>query len=463
MKSYNELESEFEENQPLKSETNKEQKSFHFYLVFWIGQLFSILGSNIVSFVIIWTITDLAPNNNTILSTAAFLAFIPFVVFVPIAGVLADKWNKKYLILIADSLQAFLTLILILIVIFGQLQIWHIFVLSFLRGICEAFHEPVSFSVLSIMVPKDKLSRMNGINTLFTSLVRIIAPVIAGFLMVVMDTALVLSIDVFTFFIALVPLLLLKIPDVTENKDSIPKQLENDELKINPVENSVETPIENQEKTSLWGNIKEGIRTIRSIPGMMTIMLMATISNFFFQPLDALLPNFIRFEHLGGKPELAYFMGFLQVGIFVGAIIMSIKKKWHHSAFMIILGLFFSSVCFVAIGFIPQGDFILLYIIAAIFLVFNPIVNGLFMTMIQLMIPPEKMGRVFSVLMTMSALASPLGLILAGPMADLLGSISILYILCGILSGAIVALTMFRKSSLGLMKRGQQLQHDAVK
>ncbi len=448
MKNSDESENMFKIGQNFKSQKKISRNSFQAYLFFWTGQLFSILGSNIVSFVIIWTITDLAPRNNTVLSIAAFLAFLPFVIFVPVAGVIADKWNKKSLILIADSLQAFLTLLYIIIFAIGDLQIWHIYVIGFLRGTCAAFHEPVSFSVLSIMVPKDKLSRMNGMNALFTSMVRIIAPVIAGFLMAIMDNVWILSVDIFTFLIALIPILFIVIPDVSKSNVK-------DELK--------EESGSNGNDGSFLAHIKEGFHAIRNISGLMTVMLMATLSNFFFQPLNALLPNFIRYEHGGGKEELAYFLVFLQSGMFVGAIIMSLKKKWNHIALVTISGLFLSSIGFIAIGLVPPGNFILLYIIAALFLLLNPIVNGLFQTMIQLMIPPEKMGRVISVLITMSAFASPLGLILAGPAADLLGSISLLYIICGILSGVVLIFTIFRKSVLNLLKEGQRLQDEAMK
>ncbi len=436
----------------LKSQKKFSRNSFQAFLFFWAGQLFSILGSNIVSFVMIWTITDLAPNNNTVLSIAAFLAFVPYVLFSPIAGVIADKWNKKYIILISDSLQAVLTLGYIFIIALNGLQIWHIYVIGFFRGACAAFHEPVSFSVLSIMTPKDKLSRMNGLNTLFSSMVRIIAPVIAGFLMIYIDMVWVLSIDIITFLIALVPILYIAFPNVLESSKESPIE---DELKE-------KSDSGGDRKSSIWENMKEGFSTIRNIPGLMMIMLMATLSNFFFQPLNALLPNFIRVSHSGGQQELAYFLGFLNLGVFLGAIVMTIKKHWKHMTITIIIGLLSSSVGYLALGLVPPGNFTALYIVAAFFLLMNPIINGLFQTMIVFMIPPEKMGRIISVLITMSAIASPLGLILAGPAADLLGSIPLLYIICGILSALVVPLTMFRKSALGIMKEGQRLQDEAM-
>lgn len=452
MENIDESENMSDIGQNLKSQKKFSRDSFQAYLFFWAGQLFSILGSNMVSFVIIWTITDLAPNNNTVLSIAAFLAFLPFVIFVPIAGVIADKWNKKYLILIADTLQALLTLVYIILVFQGTLQIWHIYVIGFLRGTCAAFHEPVSFSVLSIMVPKDKISRMNGINALFSSMVRIIAPVLAGILMTFMDVVWILSIDILTYLIALIPILYIAFPDFVENSQKSPME---DEIKGKSDSNG-------NGNGSFWDHMKEGFQAILNIPGLMTIMLMATLSNFFFQPLDALLPNFIRYEHFGGKVELAYFLAFLNLGMFVGAITMSVKKQWKNMKVAITIGLFSTSAGLLAIGLVPQGNFVALYIVASLFLVMNPIVNGLFQTMIVFMIPPEKMGRVISVLMTASAIISPLGLILAGPAADLLGSISLLYIICGILSATVVGLTIFRKSSWGLMIEGQRLQDEAM-
>jgi len=453
MENIGESENTSEIGENLKPQKKFSRNSFQAFLFFWTGQLFSILGSNIVSFVMIWTITDLAPNNNTVLSIAAFLAFVPYVLFSPIAGVIADKWNKKYIILISDSLQAILTLGYIFIIALDGLQIWHIYVIGFFRGVCAAFHEPVSFSVLSIMTPKDKLSRMNGLNTLFSSMVRIIAPVIAGFLMIYIDMVWVLSIDVITFLIALVPILYIAFPNVLESSKESAIE---DELKE-------KSDSKGNGNGSFWGHLKEGFTTIRNIPGLMMIMLMATLSNFFFMPLDALLPNFIRITHSGGQQELAYFLGFLNVGVFLGAIIMTVKKHWRHMTVTIIIGLFSTSAGLLALGLVPPGNFVALYIVAALFLLMNPIINGLFQTMIVFMIPPEKMGRVISVLITMSAIASPLGLILSGPAADLLGSISLLYIICGILSAISVALTIFRKSAWGMMKEGQRLQDEAMK
>lgn len=423
-----------------------QQISFRSYLLFWFGQILSIFGSNIVSFVLIWEVTEISGDNNTILSTTAFIAFIPYVIFPMIAGVLGDKYDKKRIIILADSLQALFTLGIIFVFWFGDVQIWHIMLVSFLRGVTGAFHEPVSFSVMALMVPKDKLSRMNGLNALLVSSVRIIAPVSAGFLMVFMDSHLIMMIDVVTFFMALVPLLFLKIPSVTANENST-KQDNSEKGAVNVDENS----------ESFWSHFKEGIVVIKHIPGLLNLMIMSTMINFLFQPLDALLPNFIRFEHGGGKEELAYIMAAIQVGMFIGAIWMSLQKKWKHFLTWITIGISSMFIGYIALGIVPSGNFTWLYIVAFSLFLFNPIVNGLFQTSIQIMIPPEKMARIISVLMTVSALASPLGLLLSGPLADLFGSIGTLYIVSGIVGLLVCIPQLYSKPAREFFDKGKAL------
>ena len=183
---------------------------FRKFLIYWIGQLVSLIGSSVVMFVLIWELTEIAGNNNTILSVSIFVGFIPSIVFLPIAGVISDKYDKRKIIILFDSLQAFFTFILIPIMWFTNLQIWHIFVVNFLRGTCQAFHSPTSFSLTAILVPKDKLSRINGLDYLASGLVNSIGPVIGAFLMIYFATSLILWLDGITFFIALFGVLQLR-------------------------------------------------------------------------------------------------------------------------------------------------------------------------------------------------------------------------------------------------------------
>ena len=288
--------------------------SYHQYLVFWIGQNLSILGSAVVMFAVFWEMAEIIGESNTLLSFAGFLSFLPFILFSPIAGVVADKYNKKKIIIISDSLQALLTFSLFLIMITTETQLWHFLLLNSLRSICQAFHAPIGFTLVSYFVPKDKITRINGLNVLFQNLVNIIAAPIAVLLLLVVDLKILLWLDILSFIIAVIPLLKLHIP-------------KNGKKSTAPIDSH---QVQEPKKTSFVQEFKEGFKAIKDIPGMVNMLIMATFLNFFFQPFDTLLINFVKYTHGGSIQEFGILTSRIRVGVFIGAIIVSIKKKWHH-------------------------------------------------------------------------------------------------------------------------------------
>ncbi|MFX1525215.1 MAG: MFS transporter, partial [Promethearchaeota archaeon] len=189
------------------------KKTFRNYLFFWSGQLFSLFGSSIIFFALIWWIT-VETGDPVILALATFLRILPMTIFLPIAGVFSDKLNRKKLIIIADASQAFITFLLILSFLFGFANIWIILIIISLRSICQAFHIPTVNAIIPSMVPEERLTLINGINFLFTGIVGIFAQLIAAILWIIFPIDLILWIDIVTFLIALVPLLMIKIPSV---------------------------------------------------------------------------------------------------------------------------------------------------------------------------------------------------------------------------------------------------------
>ena len=105
------------------------QKSFRSYLFFWTGQLFSLLGSMVVHFILIWWI-QLETGNPLFLSLGQTFYIVPMLIFMPIAGVFSDKLNRKNLIIVVDSLQAFATFLLIMFFLFDVVNVWLVFYLS---------------------------------------------------------------------------------------------------------------------------------------------------------------------------------------------------------------------------------------------------------------------------------------------------------------------------------------------
>ena len=382
-------------------------KTFKEYLFFWSGQLFSLLGSMVVFFVIIWWVAEIY-KNEILLAFASFLGVLMMVISMPIAGVIADKFNRKIVILVADSLQALLTLFLIIFFTSGAADITIVLLFISLRSICQAFHSPTVNSIIPTMVPKDKLSRINGINFLFTGVVQLLAPFIGALLLIVISINLILWVDIITFFIALIPLLLIKIPRVNHNN--------HEEVK----------------KTSFLKDFKLGFKTLIVIPGLLIMAILSMLLNFLITPVNALMPLFIIVNHGGGPDLLAYTEMFFTGGLIAGAIITSIKKNWNNKIRVIFICIVGAMVGYMIFALAPPGS-LLIIAMGCIILGFNiPIINSLYQTFLQIAVPADKLGRVTSIDNTLSSAISPIGSLISGPLAVLMG-IPMLFFSCGLI------------------------------
>jgi len=371
------------------------KQTFRNYIVFWIGQLFSVLGSSISQFAIIWWITD-TTGSTILLSLASFLYTLPMTIVVALTGVIIDKWNRKKIILVVDSLQAFVMLIVVTIFNIGGPNPILIIAIMGLLGIFQGFHIPTVSAIVPTMVPKEKLSRMNGLNFFFRSFIQIIAPVIGAALFSIIAFEIILWIDPLTFIFALIPLLVIKIP-------------------------KVKSEIKTVEKNSFLEEFKIGFRTLKAIPIVFMMLLISMFVNFLILPRNILMPYFIRYNHLGDASNLAFLMVFVNGGMLLGALISSIKKEWKR-ALPIYFGLEFilmASGSFLALT--PYRLFLMMGIVLFIIGVIVPILNTIYLTIMQLKVPADKMGRLSSLDWAISSAITPVATIITGPLSVLIG------------------------------------------
>jgi DHA3 family macrolide efflux protein-like MFS transporter len=375
------------------------KKTFTSYLFFWAGQLFSLLGSTVVFFVISFWIADVY-RDPMITAFASFLYIMVMTISMPIAGVVADKVNRKTMILVVDSLQAYATVIMMIIFYFGAANIWIVYFFLSLRSIFQAFHLPVVNAIIPTMVPKDKLSRINGINFLFTGVVQFIAPFIGAalLLMFYMNLYMIFWVDVITFFIALIPLLLINIPSV---------------MKVNIEEKA--------EKVSFLKEFRLGIKTLRYIPGLVIMIVLSSLLNFLIRPIDSQMNIFILEVHGGTAGHVALAQMVFTGGMIAGALFTSVKKNWKNKIRVIFISILLALIGYMTFGIAPPGNYYIMGI-GGIILGFNlPIINSLYQTFVQTAVPADKLGRVTSIDHTFSMAISPAGSLLSGPLAVALG------------------------------------------
>ena len=394
------------------------KKSFHQYLYFWIGQIFSLFGSQVVVFVIIWWL-EVETQNPIVLSLASFSFILPYVLAAPIAGVFSDRLNRKKLIMTVDFLQALATLSLIIFMSMGYRELWLIFMMLALRSVFQAFHQPTVNAIIPTMVPKEKLSRINGINFLFSGFVQLVAPMFAAMLLVFLSVTQALWVDVITFVLAIIPLVFITIPSVRVEK-----------------ENKVEV-----EKESFSKEFMDGVHTLKNTPGMVVLIILSMVGNFLLQPLNVLSPYYAEKIHSANVLEYAVISAGIQGGIIVGAVFTSIKKHWTHK-----MEWFFGTVVILMVGygmlaFAPYRFFG--FIFSAMFLIGIglPIINTIYQTILQTNIPHEKLGKVSSIDATFSMLISPIGSLIVGPLAIIL-SVNGLFLICAIL-GVVLCVVLY--------------------
>jgi len=373
-----------------------DKKAFKRYIFLWSGQLFSIMGSSIVNFAITWWVTVLT-GSATLLSISIFMYMLPMAFLTPIAGVLADRFSRKKIVLLADSFQALTTLWVIILFILGLADPLSVMLITGLRGIFQAFHIPTLNAITPTMVPKDKLSRMNGVGYLFSSLINIVGPILGAFLYGILPISMILWIDIITWLIALIPLVLAKIPRVKRSK------------------------IE-EKKDSFIFEFKTGLKTIKLIPGLLTLLSLSMLLNFLIMPFNVLAPYYVEVIHNGSASDFAFVMVFFQVGMVLGALLTSVKKEWKHKISTYFGSLLLITVLISTYAFLPMGFFLLMAVGNFIFGFLLPIGNTIYMTIIQTVVPHDKMGRVLSIDQSISTLISPFGALIAGPLAEVIGA-----------------------------------------
>jgi len=413
-------------------DNSKENKSWAApFFTIWTGQAISLLGSQMVQFAIIWWLTR-TTGSAIVLTTASLVGLLPMVVLGPFVGALVDRWNRRKILLIADTGIALVTLLLAYIFFMGWIQIWMVYVALFLRSLGGGFHNPSMSASTSLMVPDEHLTRVQGLNSTLYNGLNIISAPLGALLLEVLAVEGVLVIDVGSALFAIIPLFFIAIPQ-PENKN------------LSQKENLV---------ASVWDDFKEGLRYVRTWPGLIILLVMALFLNMVINPAFTLLPLLVREHFGGGALQLGWFNSAFGIGAVVGGVLLGIwggfKKKIHTTQ----MGLIGLSIGLGVIGF--ASETMMAMAIAGILFVgiMITITNGPINAILQSTVDPAMQGRVFTLVGSLSSAMTPLGLILAGPISELI-SIQIWYIVSSVLTLGFGIGGFFSKALMSLGEEGE--------
>jgi DHA3 family macrolide efflux protein-like MFS transporter len=411
---------------------------FRFFTI-WTGQAFSVLGSHLVGFAFVWHLTE-TTGSATILAMGTLVTILPQVIISPIAGALVDRWNRKLVMIVFDSITALFTLIVAILFYLESAQIWHIYMAMFVRSACGQFQWAAMSASTSLMVPKKHLSRIAGANQALQGMMNIIGPALGAFMIAVLPMQWVLLLDVTTAAFAAGPLLFFTIPQ--------------------PRRNGTQTEAEGGGKTSLWQDLREGIKYVFGWKSLLAIILIAMLVNFLINPAFSLLPLVITEHFRKGAYELGFINSAYGVGVILGGLVLSAWGGFKNRILTSLVALTISGGAVLAVGLAPSNMYLLAVAGMAVFGFLNPMVNGPLFAVMQTKVEPELQGRVFTLLTAGAGLASPLGLIIAGPVAD--ATSNQLWFIIGGIATILTGLVIFLVPDILEMGRGMDEEQDVL-
>jgi MFS family permease len=382
------------------------------FTIIWLGQVVSLLGSANTWFAFtIWAWEK--TGKASALATISFFAFLPTVLLTPIAGAFVDRWNRKLVMLLSDFATAVGTLTVFLIYSLGDLQIWHIYLVSILAGFFTAFQYPAYAAAVTTMLSKGDYARASGMLGSARALSGILAPIFAAALLIPLGLSGIMLIDLATFIVAFGTLLVIHIPQPNQTGTGL------------------------QSKGTLWQEIIFGFRYIRERQSLRALTILFMIAGLFLAIGATLMAPLVLSLTQNNETALAAVQSTGAVGGITGGVILSLWGGAQRRIHNVLIG--GAGACLLGILWLGLTQTVILWAIGSFFFAFfEPFVEGGNIAVWQTKVEADVQGRVFSARHLLVQIPYLFGILAAGYLAEA-SSISRVLIFAGII-GAFVFL-----------------------
>ena len=363
--------------------------AFRTFLLIWFGQLISLTGTGLTGFALgVWVYQR--TGSVTQFSLIALSTTLPGILFSPLAGALVDRWDRRWAMFIADAGAALCTLSMCVLLYFGRLQVWEIYILMAISSTVTAFQWPAYSAATTLLVPKEHLGRASGMVQIAEAVAQIGAPAIAGAMMGIFPIFTILLVDFFTYVFALFTLLITRFPKPEISAENRARQ------------------------GSLLREAAFGWTYIVARPGLLGLLLYFASINFVTGFAQVLFTPLVLGITTPAVLGLIWSVG--GIGFLVGSLVMSVWGGPRQRVLGILGFGLLEGLMLLAIGLPPR----VIFLGAAVFLFFlaEPVIGGCSQATWQVKTPPDVQGRVFAVRRMIAWSAMPLAFLLAGPLAD---------------------------------------------
>ncbi len=382
------------------------------FFTLYIGQAFSLLSSSAVQFAIIWWIT-IKTGSALSLSIASVAGLLPQVLISPFAGVIIDRHRRKTVMILADLGVAASSLALGISFLFGEPSMALIYIVLFLRALGETFHKPALQAAIPQLVPEGELSRAGGLGQLVSALCSMAGPMLGALLISAIPLRYIMLVDIGGAILAVLSLSAARLPDhagQTATRRGILKEM------------------------------KEGFLTIKGNQALVRATVPVFLTSMVFMPLGSLLPLMVRHYFRGGAVQGGMVQTLFSIGMLLAAVVIGVGGGSHRPFAMISFSSFLLGLCSLAGGLLPPSAFWAFCIVVFVIGSTGMMGNIPYMAYIQKSVAAESHGKVISTITSIISLGIPLGMFVAGPIAERVGvntwmiGVGIILSLIGILS-----------------------------
>lgn len=397
--------------------------------VFLSGQTISLFGSMLVQYAVMWHLT-LETKSGTVMALAALFGFLPQAIVSIFGGVWADRLNRKALIIGADAVIAASTLALALFMLGGVDALWLIYLTLAIRSAGAGIQSPAVSALVPQLVPSAHLMRVNGMLATIQSVMALLAPAAAGVLYATASLTTIFFVDVVTAVIGIGLLAMVAVPTI----------------------------VRAGERPGYFTDLVEGVkyvathRLIRWLLLLFGVIFLLTVAPSYLTPLMVVRSFGGDFFGLDEVAKLTILELAFSIGMLAGGVVISIWGGTKNKVLMIIASSVLFGLLSIALGLSTN-----LWLFFGIMFVVGlavPFFSTPAMTLLQLRVEPERQGRVFGFVGIVMAVSMPIGMVVFGPLADVI-PVQTLLVVAGVITFVVVAIAVVVPAGRQAIREGR--------
>ncbi len=355
------------------------------FRILWSGAFTSTVGTWMQKVAQSWLVLSLT-GSSFFLGLDDFLAQLPILLFTLIGGVIADRYDRRRLLIGSQYVQMTAAFVLTALVYWHVVQLWHILALSFITGFAQAFGGPAYQSLIPSLVDRKDLPNAIALNSIQFNLARVFGPLLAGATLAAFGTAACFALNGLSFLVVIVALMSLSVKHIPPTT-----------------------------RQRMRDDLRGGIEYARNDPAIVALTVLGFVTTFLGLPLLTLLPVFAKNIFHGDVGLYTKMMAFSGTGAVLGALVVAWLGKFRHMGFatlivQVVFGLLLLAFAYSRVFWV--SNLILFVAGAALIAVFSFTAS-----LVQLIVPDHLRGRVVSIYMVAFRGGMPLGGLAAGSLA----------------------------------------------